>query len=229
MSRLPCHFREAPTSASSRTRPGILTKTAYHRPQCDILRATVPHVARRALLLDMANFWNMPKPLREKIYRLHLVQEHPVTFAHFRDACGGFAEDPPWPRRHTRTMPRLLKLCKRTEREAAPIYFGDNTFLVNDTSLIWQWKERLWPRHMKLVRQLNLDNWDDPHMYGSGHSHRLKELGPLKDLDRLTVKVDELTSLKKFSKAIQQSNGTAASDAVFSCSCKRCTFLASWA
>lgn len=146
----------------------------------------------------MANFWDLPTPIREKIYRLHLVQEDPIDFGDFRDACGDFVARPPWPGRPARAMPRLLQLCKRTEREAAPIYFGENTFLVTDPYPVWQWKERLWPRHMKLIRQMTVNCWRTPDVYGSGYNDGFRQLGSLKGLVKLTVKVDEQRSLEKF-------------------------------
>jgi hypothetical protein len=37
----------------------------------------------------MANFWDLPKPVREQIYRLHLVREDHVDLVDFEAACGG--------------------------------------------------------------------------------------------------------------------------------------------
>jgi hypothetical protein len=75
----------------------------------------------------MAKFWDLPKPVREQIYRLHLVQEDPVDLKNFDAACGRNWTSI-WPESH-RKSPRLLEVCKKTEREAAGIYFGENTFL----------------------------------------------------------------------------------------------------
>lgn len=143
----------------------------------------------------MANFWDLPQPIREKIYRLHLVQEDPISFSDFRTACG--SPTPYLRGKPTRIMPQLLQLCKKTERAAAPIYFGENTFLMNVDNCApacW-WKERLWPRHTKLIRKV-IYCWATPYNYGTGYNERFRTLASLKGLDQLTIRVDEQEALE---------------------------------
>jgi hypothetical protein len=147
----------------------------------------------------MANFWDLPKPVRERIYRLHLVQEDPVDLDRFEAHCGGDFL-PSWysrKRGSLRGIPQLLEVCKKTEREAAGIYFGENTFICRFPHQTSIWKLRLWPRHLGLVRKLIIDGWTTPENYGGGYNEEFRLLTSFKNLKVLTLKVDEKMSLEK--------------------------------
>jgi hypothetical protein len=144
----------------------------------------------------MANFWDLPKPVREQIYRSHLVQEDPVDLHDFEVLCGGLA--PLWHNSKSRRgKPQLLEVCKRTEREAASIYFGENTFACEFPHETRIWKLRLWPRHLGLVRRIIVNGWTKPENYGGGYNEEFRLLASFKSLKVLTLKVDEQMSLEK--------------------------------
>lgn len=144
----------------------------------------------------MANFWDLPKPVREQIYRLHLVQEDPVHLREFEASCGGFRSF--WgDSRQRRGIPHLLQVCKRTEREAATIYFSENTFIWRSPKESWQWKYRLWPRHLALTRKVILDGWEHPEEYGKGYNDGFRNLASFRGVESLIIKVDEHIALEK--------------------------------
>jgi hypothetical protein len=68
----------------------------------------------------MTNFWSLPKPVREKIYRMHLVSDEPVGFGTYVDICG-VSVGQWWARyaysRSRRMMPCLLKVSQEIDRE----------------------------------------------------------------------------------------------------------------
>ena len=147
----------------------------------------------------MTNFWDLPKLVRERIYRLHLVQEDPVDLDRFEAHCG---EDfpPLWSTRNRgslRGIPQLLKVCKKTEREAAGIYFSENTFVFRKPWEVRAWKVRLWPRHLSIVRSLVIEGWVDPENHGGGYNECFRLLASFKGLKVLTLKVNEQMCLEK--------------------------------
>lgn len=145
----------------------------------------------------MANFWDLPKSVREQIYRLHLVQEDPVDLNDFNAACrrnGTSIWDYSDPHRR---VPRLLQVCKKTEREAAGIYFGENTFIWKRPHEVYQWKYKLWPRHLRLIRALTIGGWTDPENYGGGYNECFRLLSTFRGLKVLTLKMDEQMALEK--------------------------------
>lgn len=145
----------------------------------------------------MANFWDLPKSVREQIYRLHLVQEDPVDLNDFNAACrrnGTSIWDYSDPHRR---VPRLLQVCKKTEREAAGIYFGENTFIWKRPHEVYQWKYKLWPRHLRLIRALTIGGWTDPENYGGGYNECFRLLSTFRGLKVLTLRMDEQMALEK--------------------------------
>jgi len=145
----------------------------------------------------MANFWDLPKPVREQIYRLHLVQKDPVDLVSFEAACGG-KPTPIWGRPGSHSAKLLLfKVCRKTEREAAAIYFGENTFTWERPHEVYQWKMRLWPRHLRLIRSLIINGWTKPQNYGGGYNECFRFLSSFQGLEVLTLKVDEHMTLER--------------------------------
>jgi hypothetical protein len=145
----------------------------------------------------MANFWDLPKPVRERIYRLHLVQDDPVNLIDFEAACGGRLVQIWDDRQSRRGNIQLFQLCKQTEREAAWIYFGENTFVCVVPQEIRHWKLRIWPRHLRLMRALIIEGWSSPEDYGGGHNECFRVLSSFQGLQTLTLKVDEQMALEK--------------------------------
>ena len=145
----------------------------------------------------MANFWDLPKPVRERIYRLHLVQDDPVDLIGFEAACGGRLAQIWDDRKSRRGNPQLFQLCKQTEREAAWIYFGENTFVCVVPQEVRHPKLRIWPRHLRLMRAFIIEGWSNPEDYGGGHNECSRVLSSFQGLQPLTLKVDEQLALEK--------------------------------
>jgi hypothetical protein len=143
----------------------------------------------------MANFWDLPKDVRERIYRLHLVQADPIDLDEFQNSC---EDDRTYRYLHRgKRMPRLLHVCKKTEREAAGIYFRENTFTWRTPKSSHSWKYLLWPRHIRLIRKVTIEGWSAPEQYGNGYNEGFRLLRLLKGLQELTLKVDEQKALEK--------------------------------
>lgn len=145
----------------------------------------------------MANFWDLSKPVREQIYRLHLVQEDPIDMKKFVASCEDDLGDLWGSCSGRHGMPKLLHVCKKTEREAAGIYFGENTFIWSTPRETWAWRARIWPRHLMLVRKVIIDGWLNPQEYGKNYNEGFRLLASFKGLKILTLKVDEQMALEK--------------------------------
>jgi hypothetical protein len=155
----------------------------------------------------MPTFWDLPRAVRNKIYRFNLVQEDAVDIDGFKAACGLEAVDHSSYQSRKRGMPYLFHFGAKTEREAAGTFFGENTFLLTSPHQIPLWKSMTWPRHFKLIRKVRVDGWDLPHLSGLGYNESFRSLGTLKSLKTLTLKIDEQASLEKLLKSMQQSGG----------------------
>jgi hypothetical protein len=68
-----------------------LPMTYTQQPLNIHLSTTVPSILTRPPTLQqlatMKGFCDLPKPVREKIYRMHLVQDRPVKFSDFKAIC----------------------------------------------------------------------------------------------------------------------------------------------
>jgi hypothetical protein len=65
----------------------------------------------------MKGFCDLPKPVREKIYRMHLVQDRPVKFSDFKAICNRSNEPKKFANKAPRIMPCLLQVSRKIERE----------------------------------------------------------------------------------------------------------------
>ena len=154
----------------------------------------------------MANFMDLPKPVREKIYRLHLIaDEQPVTFEAYKQACGSPATIGDYEGVHlhtlhdngvdtsrngtSRTMPALLQVNDTIEREAAGIYYSENAFAFTGPGSLYTWKFFVLPRHLKLVRKVVLLTWT--RHSGARANDAFGKLGALPQLESLAVAVNE--------------------------------------
>lgn len=71
----------------------------------------------------MTNFWDLPKPVREKIHRMHLVRKAPLKYKAFKAFCGckdtnDYGQDV------GKTMPRLLQVSRKFEKEGMYIQYN---------------------------------------------------------------------------------------------------------
>lgn len=151
---------------------------------------------------NMATFMDLPKDVRERIYRLHLVRDKPITNSehhkivkHRKKFTWGWRATP------EKAMPPLLSVSSKIEKEAAPIYYGENHFDLGDIGPLHQDCKILtitWRRHLKFVRKITctwakfLDNWGGYGMIGENW----KRLSKLKGLEELNIRVDEADLLK---------------------------------
>jgi len=65
----------------------------------------------------MKGFYDLPKPVREKIYRMHLVQDDPVKFSEFKAICNCSDENEKSSEKPPRIMPSLFQVSRKVERE----------------------------------------------------------------------------------------------------------------
>ena len=91
--------------------------------------------------LAMVNFWDLHKTVRQRTYRLHLVQNDPIDYDSFKQShCGCNLQEAQLearfdmtltkPRWDPKLIPNLLQAARKIDREAAQIYFGENSFVV---------------------------------------------------------------------------------------------------
>lgn len=133
----------------------------------------------------MTNFLDLPKVVRETIYRLHLVREGSITWTEFHNdsthvdshyyCCLG------------KRVQHLLHSHHTIDKEAAPIYFGENSFDMLGLRELNYFITELQPRHYRRIRSLTV-RWD-------GFTHRCAEtfrlIGRLGELQQLRIHVDE--------------------------------------
>lgn len=130
----------------------------------------------------MANFWDLPETVRQKIYRLHLVQEQCIKVG--RDYRMGLVPFHTW--RRTLRLPALFTISARAETEAAGIYYGENHFDVGVVLNVLDLGGIVPRRHLPLVKRITC-NWDGP-LPGEGFRYIA---GRLKGLEELNIRVDE--------------------------------------
>lgn len=137
----------------------------------------------------MKTFWNFPKPVREKIYRLVLIEvEQPVDFAAYKKTCGytGNADDMDCTSKKPDKLkgPDLLQVSRKMERETSHIYFGENTFCLWSPEALSVWKRFAATRHIKQIRKVALWGWTDSK--GVSADAAFKAFNALPKLESLT-------------------------------------------
>lgn len=136
----------------------------------------------------MANFNDLPKPVRERIYALHLEHDGLVTAGQHSDHIQRDFRD------HLhRAMPPLLRLSRKTEKEAAPFYYANNHFVFNSPCGFSTMAYNTWPRHLSLVRKVTC-TWDESARYAT---EGFNQIPRYKGLEQLYIRVDEMAMLKK--------------------------------
>lgn len=153
----------------------------------------------------MANFMDLPKAVREKIYRLHLLDEpQPIPLCYYKQACGRSAFATAYDKKNPRMMPQLLQVSRKIEREASPIYFGENAFMFIEPEDFYHWKRATWLRHRNQMTKIVLVGWGANSTPAANKA--FEQLGKLPKLDSLAVKIDEkkeLLSLLRFDPIIR--------------------------
>ncbi|KAK5682753.1 hypothetical protein LTS10_005883 [Elasticomyces elasticus] len=134
----------------------------------------------------MPNFNDLPKPVRETIYALHLTHDEPITGTTHNDLVDF---DGMYRSRAKVYMPPLLTLSAEIEKEAAPYYYAQNRFCVDNhySTLLYYTK----PEHLKMIRKATV-TWGN-----TGATYTFQGLKRLKGLKELQIRVDELAMLKK--------------------------------
>lgn len=133
----------------------------------------------------MANFFDLPRPIREKVYRLHLVKADPIT----RDQHDEIANYSPIS--YGKAMPALIAVSKKVEREAAAIYYGENHFdfgLVRSTICFCY---RTYTRFLRMVRKATC-TWEGD-LAGEG----FQAIARMKNLQELYIRVDEASMVRQ--------------------------------
>lgn len=139
----------------------------------------------------MPTFWDLPKPVRNKIYRLHLVHHDPLDLDAFKALCNTLENGA------QRRMPAVFAVCVKIDREASHIFFGENVFTVSDASRITEWRSHFWTRHANQIRVLILRNWDLRGAEQPDFDRGYRQIAALKNLTSLTVHIDEEAVLEK--------------------------------
>jgi hypothetical protein len=172
----------------------------------------------------MTNFWDLPKPVREKIYRLHLRFTSPVNYETFKELSRG-TQPAADGTKVQKIMPLLLQVPYRLELEggfehphptpfpllllmwqiASPIFFGESSILVSGSTVWRRWFWRLWPRHAKQIRKIVIEGWS-PHASSHAKQRNWKErfdggffanIRQLPLLESLVITVDEWKILQR--------------------------------
>ena len=146
----------------------------------------------------MANFWDLPKPVREKIYRLHLVREGTTSVADF-DTDVKYKYDAA-----SKFVPPICRVSQKAEKEATPIYYGENHFEFGDgrtrrpsvrallPPYAFAWK--IPHRHLKLIRKVTYQ-W--PFGYGSVNAREgFLIIASMKGLQELYIRVNEVAMIR---------------------------------
>ncbi|KAK3675885.1 hypothetical protein LTR78_004077 [Recurvomyces mirabilis] len=137
----------------------------------------------------MPTFLDLPKAVRKRIYRLHLLQDDPITGSdHRRLSYGGTGHY--W---YQSVFPALLHVNDDIEEEAGPIYFSENVFASTNASSVYQLLLLIAPQYQKLIRKFVI-TWDQN---STGAGYDFKNLRKLKCLGELTIRVDEKAMVQK--------------------------------
>lgn len=129
----------------------------------------------------MINFAKLPKTVRERIYRLHLVQDTPIPLGLLHLHSGGRTKE---------IEPLFLTTCPQIRKEASSIYFGENVFEFSNVNRVSFWAQKLRRDHMIMMRKLVVWAWS-PRMIQEFSDDAFEDFDKLGPIDLLIVKVDE--------------------------------------
>ncbi|KAI6805948.1 hypothetical protein KC332_g14017 [Hortaea werneckii] len=136
----------------------------------------------------MANFNSLPKAIRKRIYELHLTQEESITLDQYKEHVGFYGHY-----KWGRSMPALLQVSRRIDKEAAPFYYANNDFEFGSLADIEAFAFLSWPRHRHLVRKITV-KWS---RRTPSASERFRVLASMKSLEELYIRVNERHMLSK--------------------------------
>lgn len=156
----------------------------------------------------MVDFFDLPRTVRDRIYRLHLVKaDGPLTLDEHYDRVESSALSKKY-------MPSIMEISKRAEKEAGPIYYGENHFDIGDLDAFWRFSTSTWPRHLNLVRAITCAWTGDSNRswsignygnYGATRSNFIR-MSKMKRLESLNIRVDEAEMVRRmtFSRETRQ-------------------------
>lgn len=144
----------------------------------------------------MTGFLDLPKPVQECIFQLHLVQDEPFDVDALAKICGVSYQEHYYKAASAygregcdRIMPCLMQISPPFERLGSTLFYGENTFeFAKHREVLW-FSQETWPRHRKIVRKV-LCTWDEQ---SSGGVIRgiFERLARLERLEELSVRLDE--------------------------------------
>lgn len=137
----------------------------------------------------MTHFFDLPKLIRVKIYRLHLVHDEPVS----NNEHNLIASHRSGGRRYhgyldtytQKKTPPLLAVSKQADREAAPIYYGENHFEFDPVRVASPFAMNTYPRHLRLIRKVTCEWGEDMAREG------FLAISRMKSLQELYIRVNE--------------------------------------
>lgn len=137
----------------------------------------------------MANFYDLPKSVREHIYALHLERDEPITGRNHLDII----------KQHRgydtfEGMPSLLRVSDTIEEEAMSFYYANNHFVFDDPGDLHHMTQKTWRRHLRLVRKVTF-TWGVDTILAT--DMYFKSLAKFKCLQELYIRVDETAMLRK--------------------------------
>lgn len=123
---------------------------------------------------------DLPKLVRQTIYRLHLVKNDPINVDQDLEMASYRITDAYF----RRTLP-ILAVSKKIESEAAPIYYGENHFKFEPVLTICGMRSRTYLRHFRLIRRVTCA-WE-----GYAAHEGFAAIAKIKNLQELYIRVDE--------------------------------------
>lgn len=133
----------------------------------------------------MANFNDLPKAVRERIYAIHLERDEPIKIdKHYEMIQHKWAKN----------MPPLLRISKKVEKEAMSFYYANNHFIFDNLMDLTSMNYSTWPRHLRLVRKVTF-TWRVHESCAT--SIHFEHLAHFKGLQELYIRVDEKGMVRK--------------------------------
>lgn len=144
----------------------------------------------------MAKFMDLPKAVREKIYRLHLIaKKQPVTLYEYKKTCGYTKTRRYRDKNVQRKMPPLLHASSKIEDEASLIYFGENVFAFDGPEDLDEWRGVVWPCHTNHMTKVALMRWS--FLTPAAADKAFKNLWKLPKLDFVAVLINEEDEVRR--------------------------------
>lgn len=97
----------------------------------------------------MTGFLDLPRRLRERIYREVLVRKGTTSLVDFRNDCNARSKK-------GHSAPALVLVSPKIDREAAPFYFGGNHFRFETIRELEEFLRDITPRHVHLMSRVTI-------------------------------------------------------------------------